>query len=168
MYTRIFSETGTVADGCCTCVAGKGGTCSHVAALLFFLASVVERKLQKIPADVSCTGRPCSWSKAPKRDFSPATVSDISFKKAEFGKTEKAPGRSLDDFEPRQEGDQHLVVDDRASLFAKLQKCAPSSGVLFFHDQVPLQASMPDYDGHASRELILLDEKSCRQRVLRS
>ena len=49
VYVRIISTSGTVADGSCSCVAGQGGTCSPVAGLLFYLASLVEQKLAVIP-----------------------------------------------------------------------------------------------------------------------
>lgn len=47
---------GTVEFGHCTCMAGLAETCSHVAALLFWLETAV-----RINADTSCTSQPNKW-----------------------------------------------------------------------------------------------------------
>ena len=45
VFVRIFAN-GTVGDGACSCVAGQGGTCSHVSALLFFCRQL-QRSVKK-------------------------------------------------------------------------------------------------------------------------
>ena len=118
---------------------------------------MVEKKLSKIPDDVSCTGRPCTWTKAPKRDFSPAVAAEISFHKAEFAKKKQAPKRTMDDFDPRRLDDRAADMDTRKRVFDFLKKKAPDSGVLYIHDQVPTKPGMLDYDQKVAKELLLFD-----------
>lgn len=49
-------KTGKVECGHCTCMAGLAESCSHVAALLFWLETAV-----RIHNDTTCTSRPNSW-----------------------------------------------------------------------------------------------------------
>ena len=86
--------TGSVVDGLCTCVAGRDGTCSHVAALLFYIFALAEKHVTEVLTDVTATGRQCTWSKALKRNVEPAEVASITFKKPEFAKPAR-PARNL-------------------------------------------------------------------------
>ena len=157
VYVQIIAASGTVADGSCSCVAGKGGTCSHVAGLLFYLASLVEQKLAVIPEDVTSTGLPCTWSKAPKRDVTPAVVADISFTKPEFSKKERTPSRSLTDFDPRQPEDREVNIDAKEKFLRTLQSVYPESGALYFHDCVPLRPGMVEYDLEVATQMVIFD-----------
>lgn len=49
-------QTGTVLTGHCTCMAGLGETCSHVAVLMFAVMSGVRMR-----DDMPCTSLPCQW-----------------------------------------------------------------------------------------------------------
>ena len=49
-------QTGEVISAHCTCMAGLGEACSHVAAILFVLEGNTQIKQQ-----FSCTSLPCSW-----------------------------------------------------------------------------------------------------------
>lgn len=50
------TKSGRVEHGHCTCMAGLAESCSHVAALLYWLETAV-----RINADTTCTSKPNSW-----------------------------------------------------------------------------------------------------------
>ena len=54
-------------------MAGLGGACSHIAALLF--AAEAHNRLK----DTSCTSQPCVWLSRNKQNVAYAPVSDINF-----------------------------------------------------------------------------------------
>jgi hypothetical protein len=82
----IFKRNGDIMTGECQCVAGKGETCSHVAALLFYMEDLKQRNMPTIPSDVTVTDRLQQWNVPPKRTIQPLPVSEISFNKAVYGK----------------------------------------------------------------------------------
>lgn len=159
VLTRLITSSGSVADGSCTCVAGRGGTCSHVAALLFYVLSLAEKHATKVPADVTATGRQCAWSRAPKRNVEPTEVASIAFKKAEYAKHDR-PTRSLEGFDPRQPEHRIPNVGGKETLLQRMEKNSPRSGLLYFHDRVRLAPGMADYDNRVARDFVLLDASS--------
>ena len=52
-----MKRNGTVVAALCSCVAGQGEACSHVAALMIYLEDKMRQKAVHLPADVSSTGR---------------------------------------------------------------------------------------------------------------
>ena len=66
--------TGTVICAHCTCMAGLGEVCSHIAALRFTLEANT-----KLNNNVSCTSRLCSWLPTKSQSVHYATISDIDF-----------------------------------------------------------------------------------------
>ena len=56
------NNTAAVLHAYCTCVAGKGGFCNHIYALLKMLAQFVLDDLSEIPGKLPCTSRPCGWT----------------------------------------------------------------------------------------------------------
>ena len=84
-FVRVLSR-GLVCHGSCSCPAGLGGTCSHVAGLLFYIVGLKEKDMDRIPEDVTATGKPCEWNKPPRCSVEPQHVTDISFYKSEYGK----------------------------------------------------------------------------------
>ena len=52
-----MKQNGTVVGAQCSCVAGQGEACSHVAALMFYLEDKMRQKALHLPADTSPTGR---------------------------------------------------------------------------------------------------------------
>jgi len=46
----------------CTCIAGGGGFCNHIYAMLKLIAQFALDKLQEIPEQLPCTSRPCGWT----------------------------------------------------------------------------------------------------------
>ena len=67
-------KVGTVLCAHCTCKAGLGEACSHIAALLFALEANTQMK-----KTLSCTSLPCSWLPPSFRSVPYAPVSEIDF-----------------------------------------------------------------------------------------
>ena len=87
---RVAAEmTGTVICAHCTCMAGLGETCSHIAALLFKLeANTI------INNNVSCTSQLCSWLPAKSQTYlQRARLDCTSIKKALNDKRGKSQGQ---------------------------------------------------------------------------
>ena len=61
MEVSIYKRTGKVANGKCSCPAGKSGYCNHVMALLLELAEYALNQLTTIPEEMSCTSRMRQW-----------------------------------------------------------------------------------------------------------
>ena len=74
----MFKKDGTVVTAECNCVAGTGGACSHIAALLFFNEDF-KKKEAPLPSDRTVTDRLQQWHVAPKGTF-------LKFQKAVYGK----------------------------------------------------------------------------------
>ena len=72
-----INSAGWILTGNCSCVAGLGSTCSHVAALLYKLAEGVERGLNE---PLACTSKLCEWNKSRKVVVA-RPVQDICFKR---------------------------------------------------------------------------------------
>ena len=66
-------KCGTIMCSPCTCMAGLGGACSHIAALLF--AAEAHNRLK----DTSCTSQPCVWLSPKMKNVAYAPISDINF-----------------------------------------------------------------------------------------
>ena len=69
-YSTIVSLgelSGYVVGAQCSCKAGAGGCCKHVAELLYSILDYVELGLKDIPQDKSCTEQPQQWHKPKKK-----------------------------------------------------------------------------------------------------
>ena len=142
-FVAILSR-GLVCHATCSCPAGLGGTCSHVAGLLFYIVKLKAGNIDSIPEDTTCTGKPCEWNKPPRRDVQPQHLTDIKFRKLEFGKDTSGPlpSSAVMAFDPRNGSTEERRVDARAKLLNQLEEAgpdgAPASGVLYFWDRAPL------------------------------
>ena len=67
-------KIGTIVCAHCTCIAGVGEACSHIAALLF----VAETNTQMMK-NTSCTSVPCSWLAPSCSKIEYAPISQIDF-----------------------------------------------------------------------------------------
>ena len=67
-------KVGTVLCAQCTCMAGLGEACSHIAALLFALEANTQMKKR-----FSCTSLPCSWLPPSFHSVPYALISEIDF-----------------------------------------------------------------------------------------
>ena len=66
-------KCGTIICSHCTCMAGLGEPCSHIAALLF--AAEAHNRLK----DTSCTSQRCAWLAPNMQNVAYAPISDIDF-----------------------------------------------------------------------------------------
>eukprot|EP00794_Sanderia_malayensis_P004122 gene4122-4676_t len=103
IWVAIEKKSGTVKSAYCTCFAGLGSTCNHIAAILF---KVEHAWTNGWVQDSSCTSMPCSWNKYGKNKtkIEPKTVSDMTIRKPHYKKKgEKSainpPAKQL--FQPR-------------------------------------------------------------------
>ena len=55
VYVHLHQDTGKVSHASCSCPAGQGGCCKHVAALLFQLLDYIQLELTEVPDDLTCT-----------------------------------------------------------------------------------------------------------------
>jgi len=105
-----------------------GEACSHVAALLFYLEDCVQRRDKVLPDNSTCTDKLQQWHIPPKRTINPAPVSDIEFRKAEYGKEqEDRPKPTL--YDPRHPNDQTLNPEHVSTMLDKLKTTCPTSGI---------------------------------------
>jgi hypothetical protein len=72
----VIEENGSVLVTHCTCMAGLGEACSHIAAILMCVVHAAERRRQS--GENSCISRSCYWL-PPSKDVIPANISDINF-----------------------------------------------------------------------------------------
>eukprot|EP00794_Sanderia_malayensis_P012122 gene12122-13374_t len=85
IWVAIEKKSGTVKSAYCTCFAGLGLTCNHIAAILF---KVEHAWTNGWVQDSSCTSMPCSWNKYGKNKtkIEPKTVSDMTIRKPHYKK----------------------------------------------------------------------------------
>ena len=116
--------------GICVCVRMRtcmhsnaacrlGEACSHVAALLFYLEDCVQRRDKLLPDNSTCTDKLQQWHIPPKRTINPAPVSDIEFRKAEYGKEQEDRPKPTS-YDPRHPNDQRLNLEHVGTLLDKL------------------------------------------------
>ncbi|XP_057296778.1 uncharacterized protein LOC130625692 [Hydractinia symbiolongicarpus] len=123
----ILHTSGWVLSANCTCVAGLGSACSHVAALLFKLVACATLELNK----KACTSKLCSWKKSRKRAH-PAPLKHINFKRPK--KSEVLP--TIDEpFEGELKGFTSVdplkfVTEEEKQQWISLSQIAPDAVVL--------------------------------------
>ena len=71
--------------GRCSCIAGAGGFCHHVIALLFYIAHCNQSGLMAIPDDLTCTSLPQRWSVPRERKIANNTIQELWVKKPQQG-----------------------------------------------------------------------------------
>ena len=70
----------------CKCVAGKGGACSHIAAILFYVEDIKRRDVRMLPHDRTVTDTLQQWH-VPLKKCNSYAISNISFQKPAYGIT---------------------------------------------------------------------------------
>eukprot|EP00117_Sycon_ciliatum_P014844 scpid35546/ scgid0780/ len=153
-----MSPQGAVYSARCKCAAGLGESCSHVAALLFYLLDCKEKDATTIQADATCTGRLMSWHRPPPQLSVPAVpLADAVFEATAYGKeSRKVCGGSLSTFEPR--AAQDLAVDDHCvqELLDTFASKLPTSGLFQFwnHPSLAKKHAMHTLDKQAKQLVI--------------
>ena len=84
LLVNISSGSGII-GGKCSCVAGAGGFCHHVIALLYYLAHCKQLGLVALPDDLTCTMMPQRWSVPRGKNITPQPVDNVMVKKPAEG-----------------------------------------------------------------------------------
>ena len=87
-----FQYSGKVIEARCSCVAGNGGCCKHVAAALFQMLDFIELELTEVPDDLTCTQLLQQWHVPSCEDIKTAVL--VSFHK--FSKGTKFKGNMVE------------------------------------------------------------------------
>lgn len=127
-----LNRNGTVFSVKCQCKAGLGQACSHTAAMLFRFESLMLSNTTSIPEDITCTGKLQQWNVPSKREVQPVPILEITFCKAEYGKTTKSKQPRISDSSPT--SSQNEMVTRMAEFVETVQAVCPNSGVLHFWD----------------------------------
>lgn len=84
LWLLISKVDGNVLQAHCTCMAGMGSTCNHVAAALFRVEAAMRLGL----SNPACTTKPCEW--LPNRtSVNPCKAKNINFNRDDFSKRGK-------------------------------------------------------------------------------
>ena len=83
-WVLLEKETGSIMRACCSCRAGLGQCCNHVAALLFKIEDAVNNGFNT----VTCTSMPCTYNRGCSKPIKNVPLSSIDnlFKKDVYGK----------------------------------------------------------------------------------
>ncbi|KAG0444823.1 hypothetical protein HPB47_013342 [Ixodes persulcatus] len=77
----VTFRAGDIAATACKCPAGKGGTCSHVLALLQLLMQLQKEGYKEPPPALSCTELPQQWRRPRQTGIAPASVQDVDWRR---------------------------------------------------------------------------------------
>ena len=69
-----LEQSGVIVCAHCTCMAGLGEVCSHIAAVLFLMEANTKMKVK-----TSCTSPPCYWLPQAMQSVPYAPVAEIDF-----------------------------------------------------------------------------------------
>ena len=90
VIVHLCQKTGDVLYGKCSCKAGKGGCCKHVAAALYQLVEYKTLTLKSVPDDKTCTDILQKWHVPGEASNEyPIKFADLSFHKADLKKRHK-------------------------------------------------------------------------------
>ncbi|XP_041376830.1 uncharacterized protein LOC121389299 [Gigantopelta aegis] len=81
VWLSLSKISGHVHSAGCSCSAGEGESCNHIAALLYALVDISRSQIDGMHASTSMK---CKWNEPRKRRLSPNRVEDIVFKKHKF------------------------------------------------------------------------------------
>lgn len=109
VWVCLAKDSGEVKSAFCTCTAGYGQTCNHVAGLLFRVEYANKMGY------TSCTSNKCEWVVPKERPLEPAMLQDMAFKRSKHGKTGKTRtlnGNQKKTFNvlPEDNGDENFLV----------------------------------------------------------
>ena len=92
VYVHLNQVDGEVENAKCSCKAGQGGCCKHVAALLYTILDFVNLNLKYVPTELTCTQAPQRWSvpSGSSKNLEKAVkFEDLLFEKADVNKPSK-------------------------------------------------------------------------------
>ncbi|XP_069110245.1 uncharacterized protein [Argopecten irradians] len=85
VWVMLSKVTACVNSAYCNCTAGQGEACNHIAALLYAISDIAEKKRE---GKLAPTSTKCKWNNPRKRKLSPKKSQDIKFRKSLFGRNE--------------------------------------------------------------------------------
>ena len=94
VYVHLDQCDGEVLFAKCTCKAGQGGCCKHVAALLYTTVDFINMDVKEVPMDLTCTQTGQKWhvpSSTNSQTVKAFKFKDLVFEKAEESKKRKRP-----------------------------------------------------------------------------
>ena len=140
-YVHLHQDSGKVSCASCTCAAGKGGCCKHVAALLFQILDYIQLELTEVPDDLTCTQLLQQWH-VPNTSEKPDTA--VLFDQVKISKpTSKTEKHYLADCNnPAPAFAKHVNVEDLRKLQGGLETigtCDYLQGLLVSNNCEPFQ-----------------------------
>ena len=97
----LFSEAlDDIVGSNCSCTAGQGEGCTHVAAMLFALEDFTSQGLHCLPDDPASTEVLCEWVKPKDPKVNPVPLKDLSFQQCTPLDTNTCKKRKMFDFNP--------------------------------------------------------------------
>ncbi|XP_069104831.1 uncharacterized protein [Argopecten irradians] len=151
VWISLSKMTGQIHAADCSCPAGNGESCNHIAGLLYALVDITDKKAS---GDLAATSKPCKWNQPRKRKLSPQ-------KAEQFKNT--LDDSSYVDYRPA--GKQSSI--DRQEFCKKLSVISPNSGYLklFPKPEIPAdilkQCCLPEPD-FCFCDHIDLESDSCK------
>ena len=157
VYVHLNQVNGDVVHGHCSCKAGKGGQCKHVAAMLYQIIDYVQLEVSEVPDVLTCTQVLQQWN-VPSRQGSNSNntilFEDIAFKKSSYAKDSNLKRKCSNerdvDFNPTppngavSQNDIHKLVDSlqckgKAEYLSNILQSNNFQPVLFeeMHSKLP-------------------------------
>ncbi|XP_060085312.1 uncharacterized protein LOC132564697, partial [Ylistrum balloti] len=81
VWVMMSKVSGCINSAECNCTAGEGEACNHIAALLYAIADVTEKKIN---GKLAPTSQKCKWNNPRKRKLSPKKAENVLFRKHTF------------------------------------------------------------------------------------
>ena len=164
----ILKKAGDVVSAKCKCVAGEGGACSHIAALLFYIEDIKRRDMQMLPSDRTVTDALQQWHVPPKRNVMPTPITNISFQKPAYGKVSKP--HKMPSIQHKSKAITGSTSESLKKLVEAVYKCKPSCGVTHFwpdpaisthiHEEPQIEATEPmEISDSLDKGLMILAKK---------
>ena len=149
-WVLLEKEIGSICSAGCTCMAGLGQCCNHVAALLFKIEDAIKLGYNSL----TCTSMPCTWNKGCSKPVENAPLCDIKnlFKKDVRGRDKKRFLGKID-FEPlnskRKREEPKDVISSVMKDICQVNQNAPiitsfsKASLMDFGFEVPTETNTP-------------------------
>ncbi|KAK3106464.1 hypothetical protein FSP39_020531 [Pinctada imbricata] len=118
MWIMVRKVSGDIVSAFCSCIAGLGQTCNHVAAMLFRIDAANKMGLS------SCTSIPCQWIIPMETKTLPVRIKDLTVKKSRLGVQKSRPLVSV---QKKQYTPQASLMFSRQELLDGLKKTIPNA-----------------------------------------
>ena len=179
VYVHLSEENGNVLYPNCSCIAGKGGQCNHVVALLFQIIEYKQLDITDVPDQPTCAQLLQQWH-VPRKDESdePVLYENILFQKAIYdkninGKKRKRAHQAHQDFNPTphfartvnpSEIDKlsNSLLDDENGYLEKLLKSNNNQPYLY----ESMHQELPSKKYHSESTHLNINEINARVKIL--